>query len=89
MPGRATQTVTVNYTTSLGGSGSVMIDTGQAATEISVPTDDDDLDEANQTVTVTLTGVTGGAQINSLGRTASGVVRDNDPGPAGGVWAVS
>ena len=88
MPGRATQTVTVNYTTSLGGSGSVMIDTGQAATEISVPTDDDDLDEANQTVTVTLTGVTGGAQINSLGRTASGVVRDNDPAPLVGLGSV-
>ena len=93
MPGVASQPVTVNYVVSpasatTASSGSVMIAAGQSATTISVPTADDDLDEANQTVTVTLTGVTGGAQLNSLGRSATGVVRDDDPSPQLGLAGV-
>ena len=77
---RASQAVTVNYTVGEV-SDSVQIDAGQLSAEISVPTDDDDLDEANQTIQVTLTSATGGASISPTGRTATGIVKDNDPSP--------
>ena len=56
---------------------------------ISVPTVDDDLDEADQTVRVTLTGVTGGATIDQFSRTATGIVRDDDPFPTVGITQAS
>ena len=83
-----TQAVTVNYTVG-GASDSVNIPAGQLSTEISVPTDDDDLDEANQTVRVTLTSATGGASLNPTGRTATGTARDNDPSPKVGIEAAT
>ena len=56
VPSPATQAVAVNYTASgaaagdAAGAGSVTIDAGQSSAEISIPTRNDDLDSANQTV---------------------------------------
>ena len=88
LPDRAAQEVTVSYTTSLGGSGSVPITAGQFSAVIEVPTQDNELDEADQTVRVTLTGATGGAAVASVGRTATGIVRDDDPSPLVGLGSV-
>ena len=85
---RASQEVVVNYTVGAV-SDSVKIDAGQLAAEISVPTDNDDLDEANQTVRVTLTSATGGASIDPAGRTATGIVKDEDPSPTVGIEAAA
>ena len=95
LPGPAMAAVEVSYSVSGGtaaesSTGTVTIAAGQSATVISVPTDDDELDEANQTVRVTLTGVTGGGvTLDQFGRTATGVVRDNDPAPTVGITQAS
>ena len=81
---RTTQAVTVNYTVD-GVAGSVEIDAGQLATEISVPTNNDDLDEANQIIRVALTSATGGASINPTSRTATGIIKDDDLSPTVGI----
>ena len=83
--GPAPQLVQLTYTVSgLGDvtTGTATINAGQSATEISIPTDDNDLDQPDQTVRVTLTGATGGASIDPLGRTATGIIKDDDPSPA-------
>ena len=93
LPSPAAQQVVVNYTVAGGTAaesttGSVMIEAGQLGSVIEVLTDDDDLDEANQTVRVTLTGATGGVAVDQLGRTATGIVRDDDPSPLVGLGSV-
>ena len=93
LPGRAVQQVVVSYTVAGGTAaesttGNVMIEAGQSSAVIEVPTEDDDLDEADQTVRVALTGATGGVAVASLGRTATGVVRDDDPSPLVGLGRV-
>ena len=92
LPGPASQQVQISYAlsghsgvSSAEPTGSVMIQAGQSATAISVPTDDDDLDEAHQTVQVTLTGATGGVTLSQFNRTATGIVQDNDPHPTVGI----
>ena len=86
VPEPAPQSVEVNYDVSgaaagdAAGAGSVTIDAGQSSTEISIPTVNDDLDSDNQTVRVTLTSATG-ASIDQQGRTAAGIVKDNDSAP--------
>ena len=65
--------------------GTAIIEAGQSSAIISVPTENDDLDSANLTVRVTLTAVTGGVAISQFGRTATGIVRDNDPLPTVGI----
>ena len=88
VPGPAPQAVVVNYNVSgaaagaAAGAGSVTIAAGQSSTEISIPTTDDDLDGANQTVRVTLTSASGGSTIiDPQGSTATGFVKDNDSAP--------
>ena len=84
----ASEAVTVNYTVG-GASDSVNIAAGQLSAVISVPTDNDDLDEGNQVVRVTLTSATGGASIDPTGSTATGIVKDNDPSPTVGIEAAT
>ena len=86
LPRPAAQAVEVSYTVAgasaaESATGKTTINAGQSSTVISVPTDDDDLDEADQTVRVTLTGATGGVPIDQFSRSATGIVRDNDPFP--------
>ena len=84
--GPAPQLVQLTYTVSgLGDAattGTATINAGQTATEISIPTDDNDLDQPDRTVRVALTSATGGASIDPLGSTATGVIKDDDPSPA-------
>ena len=94
LPGPASAAVEITYSVAGGTAaqstaGSVTINAGQSSTVISVPTTDDELDEADQTVRVTLTGVTGGVAIDQFGRTATGIVRDNDPAPTVGISQAS
>ena len=90
LPRPATQAIEISYTISGGSAaesatGKATINAGQSSTTISVPTDDDDLDEADQTVRVTLTAATGSVPIDQFGRSATGIVRDNDPTPTVGL----
>ena len=92
MPGRAPQQLQIGYALSghsevsnAAATGTVLIEMGQSSTVISIPTDDDNLDEAHQTVRVLLTRATGGVAISQSGRTAAGIVRDNDPHPTVGI----
>ena len=82
--GPAVQQVQLNYRVSGAGdtvTGTATIDSGQTATEISIPTGDDNLDEGDQTIRITLTSATGGATIDPAGSTATGIVKDNDDPP--------
>ena len=105
LPGPASQAVEVTYTvsglssagasgpsgaaSSTDTSGTATINAGQSSGVISVPTEDDQLDSADLTVRVTLTGATGGVPIDQFGRSATGIVRDNDPAPTVGIKAAS
>ena len=91
LPGPVAQAVQVSYTVSGGTTttGTATIAAGQSSSVISVPTEDDQLDSANRTVRVTLTGVTGGVTIDQFGRTATGIVRDDDPSPTVGIKTAS
>ena len=75
-----------------GGAGAVAITNGQATIAagqssgvLEVPTINNDLDAADQTIRVTLTSATGGALIDQFGSSATGIVRDNDPAPTVGI----
>ena len=89
VPQPATRPVEVHYTVSgLGdedSTGSETIDTGSSVAEISVATDNDQLDSDNLTVRVTLTSATGGASIDPQGSTATGIVKDDDTAPTVGI----
>ena len=100
MLGPATQPVELGYAVSSAGatsttgpsgaaSGTVTIAAGQSSTVISIPTDDDDLDEDDQTIRVTLTSAGGGASIDPIGRSATGIVKDNDAPPVASLTAAS
>ena len=90
--GPAPQAVQLGYTVSgLGDSattGTATINTGQTSTEISVPTTNDDLDNDDQIIRVTLTSATG-ASINPSGRTATGLVKDDDASPVVSLGSLS
>ena len=85
--GPVAQAVAVDYTVmiagadSVGETGKVTIDAGQSWAIIEVPTEDNDLDQPNRSVRVTLTSASGGATIDSYGHTATGLVEDDDPPP--------
>ena len=83
--GPTSQPVQLGYTVSgLGDTpttGTATINTGQSSTEISIPTEDNDLDQPDQIVRVTLTSASGGASLDPVRRTTTGIVRDNDPSP--------
>ena len=69
--------------------GTATIAAGQSSGVLSVATDDDQLDEADQTLRVTLTSATGGALIDEFSRAANGIVRDNDSAPTVGIAEAS
>ena len=77
LPGPAAQQVQVSYTvdghspvSSAAATGSITIQAGQTAAVIEIPTDDDQLDEPDQTVQITLTAASGGTAIDQFGRSA-------------------
>ena len=65
--------------------GTAIIEAEQSTGVLEVPTNNDQLDNADQTIRVTLTGATGGALIDQFGRSAGGIVRDDDPAPTVGI----
>ena len=95
-PGPVTQAVEVDYTFTtvaigLGAgtgrddspaamTGKVTIDAGQSSAIIEVPIEDNDLDQPNRRVEVTLTSASG-VGVDPNGRTATGLVKDDDPPP--------
>ena len=94
----STEQVTIDYATADGtatvagadytaGTGTLTFAVGEVAQVISVPVNDDAVDEDDETFTVTLTNATGGAAIGVP--TATIVIRDNDsaPGPPQGLTA--
>ena len=95
LPRPAAQAVQVSYTISglpgsdSGSTGTATIAAGQRSGVISVPTEDDQRDSADLTVRVTLTGATGGVPIDQFGRSATGIVRDDDPAPTVGIKAAA
>lgn len=82
----AVGTVTVNYATANGSavepgdytasSGMLTFTAGQTSQTITVPTVDDSLTEPSETMTVSLSGATGGAAIGAA--SATGTINDND-----------
>lgn len=83
----STSQLTVNYSlsgTATSGndytapSGSVVIPANAASGSISVSTIDDPTDESNETVIVTLTGVSGGTSALGTPVSATGIITDND-----------
>ena len=91
--GPAPQPVQLGYSVSgLGDAattGTATINPGQVATEISVPTQSNDLDNDDQTIRVTLTSATGGASIDPAGRSATGIVKDDDDPPVASLGSLS
>ncbi|HKB03013.1 MAG TPA: S8 family serine peptidase [Gemmataceae bacterium] len=88
--GGSSGTVTVDYATSNGtaggddyttANGSLTFDPGVTAQTFTVTTTADDMDEANETVNLTLSNPTGGAALGSPA-TAVLTIQDDDPPPA-------
>ena len=88
----STQQVTIDYGTADGtatvagedytaATGTLTFEAGETSKVITVPVNDDEVDELDETFTATLTNATGGAAIGVA--TATVTIRDNDDSPPG------
>ena len=88
----STQQVTIDYGTADGtatvagedytaATGTLTFEAGETSMVITIPVNDDDIDEDDEAFTITLTNVTGGAAIGVP--TATVIIRDNDDSPPG------